>query len=198
MKRIQCPICTHPNRLNIDRELVRGSSCASVAKKYDLPYPSLYNHRQAHISRQLSQAMEKKQLESSFDLLKLIDRILTRTEDIFQRNYDAHRDGMALKAIAEQRNTIDLLNRISYNLHQARLTELEIKRLESKVTQDEEHDALIAENFRVLSPEEQHLFKQLLLKMAHKDPDMEIRPYERTEFPRVRDYTEAEEIVGES
>jgi len=81
-----CKICSNPKRLQIDREIVSGGNLSSIAKKYSIPYNSLYNHAQSHISRQLVQAYRKKELEHNMDLLQRIDQIVARAEDIFHRN----------------------------------------------------------------------------------------------------------------
>src|SRR5512133_2037616 len=130
MKR-ECSICTDPQRLEIDRAIVNGGSLASIAKKFEVSYSTLNRHAAEHISRQLAKAWEKRELADSHDLLNKIDNMISKAEDIFNRNYRAKRDVTALKALDSQRNTIDLLARISYNLHQARLAELELSRQKS-------------------------------------------------------------------
>ena len=192
-----CKICNHPKRLQIDREVVKGKSIASIAKNFDVNYNGLYNH-QNHISRQLTQVYEKRELQENMDLLGKIDKILTRAEDIFQRNYDANKDGLALKALAEQRSTIDLLARISYNLHQAKLAELELQRHQSGDIQAERRNLITTENLKVLNPTEQTMLKQLLLKMGSKDKDMEILPHTPMIFPKPGKDTVVDPVVDES
>ena len=51
-----CRICSHKNRLQIDKEIVTNGNLTKISKKYDVSYSSLYSHAQNHISRQLAKA----------------------------------------------------------------------------------------------------------------------------------------------
>lgn len=147
---MSCTICSNLNRLSIDRDIVQGGNLTSIAKKYDVSYGSLYGHSQNHISRQLAKAWADKDMTESLDMLGRIDQIISRAEKIFRRNYEQGKDLIALKAIGEQRQTLELLAKISYSLHQAKLTELELMRTTSG--QDEtEADNLLTERLAILT-----------------------------------------------
>ncbi len=64
-----CQICSHSKRLELDRSIVQGGNLSKIAKKFDVPYQSLYRHTQEHVSRQLAQAWAKKELMASMDIL---------------------------------------------------------------------------------------------------------------------------------
>jgi hypothetical protein len=119
-----CKICNDSRRISLDREICEGKNIKNLAKSYNVPYHSLYYHAQNHIHRQLATAMQSKELTESFDLLHKIDKILSRTEKIFQRNFNQGKDGLALKALRESRGTLELLAKISVFMHEARATEL--------------------------------------------------------------------------
>lgn len=162
-----CLICTHTNRLEIDREIVKGGNLAKIARVFGVEYNSLYNHAKEHVSRQLVQAYSKKQLAEDFELVAKIDQIVSRAELIFQRNFDKNRDALALKALDSQRNTIELLAKISYSLHQAKIAELEIIKAQSN-----EHDSIRVEEIRgqmsVLTKNELLMLNQLQNKIANQ------------------------------
>jgi len=121
-----CSICNHPDRLKIDREIVQGKSHTNISREYGVNSQAVRHHAENHLSHQLAAAWEKKEMAESFDMLGRIETILSRTEKIFKRNYDKEKDALALKALSESRATLDLLAKISYALHQARLAELEL------------------------------------------------------------------------
>jgi len=167
---MKCSICTDPKRLQIDKEIVRGGNLSKVAEIYSLQYSSLYRHSKNCISRQLSQAMEKKETEQAFSILENIQTILSRVENIFIRNYDKNSlgtDVVALKAISEQRSTLELLSKISYALSQAKTVELEILRLQSNEGTEEDQEEY-AENLKALSTPELKLFLSLLSKIENR------------------------------
>lgn len=188
---MKCSICCHPNRLAIDREIVKNGNLSAIAKNFGVGYNSLYAHSKDHVSRQLTQAFEKKALEENFDLLGKIDRIITRAEDIFQRNYKNKHDVTALKALDSQRNTIELLAKISYSLHQAKVAEIELKRMEQG---DDEQDELedYQQKLSILTMDELKLYQQLVNKIETGNKSILVIPENNTksfDLPNVLTYS---------
>jgi len=172
-----CQICTHPKRLEIDREIVSGANLSKLAQFFSVKYHSLYAHAREHVSRQLSQAMEKKNTEEAFNLLERIDQIVGRTENIFLRNYEKGKDTIALKALSEQRSTFDLLAKISYSLHQAKLAEIELARLNSGES-NKEAEVDFQEKIKVLSIPELKVLLALTQKISRQDKTMDpLEPF---------------------
>ena len=107
---------------NVHCQNIPKIQCSILFRKWPRPKPSLST---------IVKAYEKKEVADGIDLLSRIDRLLDRAEDIFQRNYAKETcmgDTLALKALAEQRNTLELLVKISQALHEARLLELQTSR----------------------------------------------------------------------
>lgn len=175
-----CQVCNHPKRLQIDREIIDGKSKSGIASGYGVPAHSLSYHAEHHLSRQLTQAYEKKGLAESMDLLSRIDKILSRAEKIFTRNYEKNNmggDTLALKALGEQRSTIELLAKISAYLHQARLAELENNQNHFQ----QEQQALRQEGMARLSFDELEVLLYLQRRMQGEEvPDADIPPMFRT------------------
>ena len=166
----KCNICSHDQRLEIDRKIIDDGNLSKIAREFNVPYDSLVRHAKSHLSRQLSQAYDRIQLQEDFDLLGRVDDILRKCEDIFNRNYEQNKDGLALKALAEQRSTIDLIQRISYNLHQAKMMELQL--LQEKTGESAEAAKWrFIESVSVLSEEELKLLLRLQYKIMHKNQD---------------------------
>lgn len=161
-----CQTCNHPKRVNIDRELITGKSVSSISRKYGLSEASLYHHRDNHLTRQLSKAMEIKQATESMDLLNRIEAILAKAEDIFNRNYDKGRDGLALKALSEQRSTLELLAKIAAYLHEARAAELEATQ-----QQEKEKEKI---DLSCLNDRELVMFHRLINKVKKNDPSIVV------------------------
>lgn len=170
-----CTVCTHPKRLEIDRRIVSGANLANLAKEFGLPYSSTYNHAQIHVSRQLTQVMEKRATAEQFDLLERIDGTIIRAEKIFLRNFEKGRDLVALKALSEQRATFELLAKISYALHQAKQAEIELARLNSGEISQEDKQAF-QKKLKVLTIPELEMLLALQEKLEKQDPSIEIIP----------------------
>ena len=172
---MNCSICIHAKRLEIDKALVRGGSIASVARDFTVSEHALWRHHKDHISRQLVKAMEKQDTTISLDLMTTIESILKKTETIFQRNYDKQHDTTALKALDSQRSTIDLLAKISYQLYQAKQAELELLRLNTEPDKTEEYEKL-TEELRVLNFAELEMFEKLANKVRTQNHSIIVIP----------------------
>ena len=180
-----CQVCNHPKRLEIDRELVQGKSHQKIAKQFGVDAQAVWRHSRNHLSYQLSKAYETKELGESMDLLARIDQIINRAEQIFQRNYDKESlsgDTLALKALSEQRSTIELLARISAFLHESRAMELQRSQGSYEERRKAEEQEYIEKVLDRLNPAEADLWCSLLEKI-HGSRDDQIVPYEKTVWP---------------
>ena len=182
---MQCLTCSHSRRLDIDRELVSGNNMSAIARKYDVSYHSLEYHAKHHISRQLSKAVEIKMTEHNFDLLDRIDKIIRHAESIFDRNYKKRKDGIALKALDSQRQTFELLCKISAHLHQVKMEEA---RAEAEQTQRQSGNE-ISQSLQILSTDEMIVFARISEKLETQDPKIDCL----AEFKNKIDYTPFEE-----
>lgn len=169
-----CKICSHPDRLKIDQAIVSGTSLKEISRRFNVTYDSLYRHAQDHLTRQLTKAWQIKSLHEDNKLIEKIDSIISRAEVIFQRNFDAGKDSVALKAISEVRTTIELLSKISYQAHQAKMAEQELLMQQEKQQSSDDSWSYI-EALHVLNDAELNLFIQLLRKIKTGNNNLVIR-----------------------
>lgn len=158
-----CEVCQHEDKRDIDRLIVTGVSKAKISKDYGVPYHSVVYHENNHISRQLAAAYEKKELDNASELLYRIDSIIKKAQDIFERNYDMGKDSIALKALSEQRATLELLSKISYALHQSKVAELEQQK-ESNQQESSELQKAFFQATKRLTKREKEMFDKIFLK----------------------------------
>jgi hypothetical protein len=168
-----CTICNHPNRLEIDRKIVEGLNLAKIAKEFHVPYHSIYQHSQKHITRQLLAVADKKLMIEGNELLETISKIITRAERIFRRNYNDKKDLLALKALDSQRNTIQLLSNISAQLHAAKIAELQLAK-DSGEDKQAQLEQEYQNKIQILSIEELKVYQRLQNKILHQNSDIII------------------------
>ncbi len=166
-----CRTCNHTNRLDIDRALVSGKSKASVAREFGVSVDSLSYHAEHHLSRQLVQAYEKKEALEGLNLLSEIEDLLQRTKRILTEAEKKKKYNLALRAIREARGVYELLSKIAFALHQARLTELELER-ERDGTAAVERDVGFQERLSILTDAELDVLVMLLLKVHKQTPEL--------------------------
>lgn len=186
-----CTICIHMNRLQIDRALAQGQSIPKISKEFNVAEHSLRNHRDNHLSRQLLQAMSKKEVMEGMNILNDIEDLITRTKNILDMAEDKKRYGLALGAIREVRGSYELLSKIAFTMHQARLSELEAEKLKAGIWYDEENMKRTHDMIAKLNPAEKDMLKRLNLKMLSDDwRDMVVIPDEPDEFADVSELDE--------
>ncbi len=181
-----CSICNHPKRLSIDREIVEGKSHTGISRKYGVSDQSISSHAQNHLSRQLVQAWQKKELTESMNLLSRIEDVLSKAENIFNRNYLLKKDDLALRALSEQRSTIELLCKVAAYLHEARASELQSRHEDYESRRKEEEQERIGQALDRLNPREADLWEKLIAKI--NGADLDILPYYETKFPKLTTY----------
>lgn len=166
-----CRVCVHPKLREINQKIVEGVPILQLSQMYGMSNGSMNFHSKNHISRKLTLAVEKLATIEGNELMETITRIIRRAEDIFQRNYDANKDLLALKALEAQRNTIQLLSNISAQVHAAKIAELELlkeKRGDSKNDELEAFKTQIA----IFSLEELMVYQRLINKLNKQSKDV--------------------------
>lgn len=113
-----CKICQHPDRDDIDRDLVEGFALPSIAAKYretrrdSISVDSLGRHKAKHLPLQLVEAQAVEQVTNADDLLSKLAILDADTASIFTL---ATRKGdlrTALAAVRKRTRVVELLARI--------------------------------------------------------------------------------------
>lgn len=183
----KCSICKSPNKLEMERAYMQGQPKSEIAKTYSVPYHSLDAHLNNHLSRQLVQAYEKKQLSESENIIGEVEELLRRTKRILT---EAEQDGkysLALSAIREARGSYELLSKIAYALHQARTQELELEQARqeyNKSTTDQQSRELL----QVLDEDELKIYERLTRKIRTQNPDLKALPNKNRPLPDIDAY----------
>jgi len=159
-----CQVCSSNSRLEIDRQLVQGKSYSGIAREYDLDEQAVRRHAQEHLSHQLVSAWQKKEALQGLDLLGEIEDLLQRTKAILTKAEDKKHYALALSAIKEARGTYELLSKIAFTLHQAKMAELELEHERTGQTEVEAREAQ-AEKLSRLSDAELALLHLLTRRM---------------------------------
>lgn len=178
MPACQCCNLKESKRLELDREIVQGKSYTMLANKYGLDWQAVRRHAQEHVSHQLRTAYEKKQSMENLDLLSEIEELIRRTKRIMDQAEDGGKLNVALNAIGQARGSYELLSKIAFSLHQARLAELELEQTKTEAGSEKESEKFARQAMNRLSLEEADLFTRLVQKAAGETKE-EILPKSR-------------------
>ena len=157
---------------------MNGLPVTAISKKYKVSYFSIRQHCENHLPIKVAQGAKEQLNQEGFNLMTKIDELYEWMSIIFRRNFDKKRDNMALKALGEQRHTLELLAKISYALHQDKALEME---KEKQKFQD------IERPLERLTQKEQELYLQLNMKLLGDNVTMDISGYGAYEEASVKE-----------
>jgi transposase-like protein len=105
-----CSVCSHEDRKEIDRALVRGESMRGIAARYGtVGRMSLQRHRKQHLPELLAKGYEAERMAEADELLMDVRRLQERTLLMLQEAERAGDLRTALAAVREPRNNLALL-----------------------------------------------------------------------------------------
>jgi hypothetical protein len=170
----KCEVCQHKDRLEIDRQLVRNGNASALSKKYDLPKGSLHRHLRKHLSRQLVKAHDTKEILHGKGLVTELTALFEKAKAILEKAEDAGSLGVALKGVAESRNTIELLAKLAAYVHE-----------EGKKVEEEDSRARI-DNLKNLTIGELEALNSLMSKMESGSHDaIDVTPLDKPSLEKL-------------
>ncbi len=110
---MRCVICSHSKKLEIEKEIIRGTAHTKIAKIYGVSNLSVRNHTMNHLSRQLVKHKETRELLHSNNLLNEIEDLLEKSKSILEKAESEGKLNTALNAIRQTRATIELLCKLA-------------------------------------------------------------------------------------
>ena len=110
-----CTICSHPERAQIDRALVDGTSLRTIAGQYRTPKSTLGVHKK-HLVPALTLAKQAERVTEATSLLSRVERIMSRVETICEAATREREWLPAISASRELRGCLELLGRLSGEL----------------------------------------------------------------------------------
>jgi hypothetical protein len=151
-------------RLDIQAQLVRGISKASICRQYSMygiNKDMLLYWERNELSGRLAGAWLKKSENSVVQVLDEMDELLETSKGILQDAIEKGHNTLALKAVAQIRNGLELVARI-----QAAIAAEHTKQQIIEVT-DRIDTSIIQEGLRSLSPDEFETLRELHVKILH-------------------------------
>src|SRR3954468_15560032 len=108
----RCTICDHPDRQNIDTQLMGSDPLRNIAQQAHVSTTALLRHKQHHLPALLVQATETENVARADAILANVRKLQRRTETILDTAEAAGDHRTALAAIRELRNHLELLSKL--------------------------------------------------------------------------------------
>ena len=110
---MRCKVCSHDKREVIEKEVLRGVPHLRIGKKYGMSDLSVRNHAMNRLSKELVKAKEIKDLLHSETIVNEITFLYNKCRKILKKAGKKGSLDTSLKAIAQARDTIELLCKLS-------------------------------------------------------------------------------------
>ena len=170
-----CSICNHKKKLQIEREYAKGKAFSVISRKFNISRNAVEYHCQNHISRQLLKAWEIKQAYEGMDIITEIEDLVYRTKDILSQAEEKKNYGLALNAIREARGGYELLAKIAYSLHQAKIAEIELEKVKQGEDKNLENKE-VADRLQILTELELKVLLLIQKKVRNQDANLNALP----------------------
>jgi hypothetical protein len=118
----KCTICSHTSHNEIDTSLLSSDSFRTIADRFGIAETSLKRHASNHLPAILTKAEEAKEVTRADSLLEELKRLKARTYSIMDSAEKAENLGIALTAVREIRNSIELLLKVAGELQDVNTT----------------------------------------------------------------------------
>ena len=123
-----CSICTHPQRVAIDRALTEMSdSNRRIASQYDVSERAIRNHKGNHLKVRMLKAVEKREdadIRTAIDIMGQLKAINGAALGVLKGARDANDGDLALKAIDRIHRQIELQAKLIGELQQEGTTNI--------------------------------------------------------------------------
>ncbi len=113
----RCTVCKHPERPEIDRQLIRGVTYKALAVQFGLSSSALRRHTK-HLAGALDRQRRQEDQANLSALLERLDLINARIDRLFNSAADQRSLHVALGAIRESLRLLSLQERFRHGLGQ--------------------------------------------------------------------------------
>ena len=105
----KCSICEHPNRVDIESDILYNLSYRDIAAKYGVSYEAVRRHQAAgHIARELVKSAEVVKVIKADNLFERINMLEEEIKAIKEKAKEIGNLGIALNCIDKQMKLIEL------------------------------------------------------------------------------------------
>ena len=115
-----CSICSHPNRPEIEADLVRGTPFRNIAERFGTSTGAVFRHR-AHVSGTLAKARDAVEASRGDDLLGRVQHLVSEADAILREARgvgEGRNPELALKAIDRLTKLTELFARLAGELRE--------------------------------------------------------------------------------
>ncbi len=114
----RCTICDHPQRVEVDRQLIEAESFRNISERFSISLGALHRHKSDHIDENLAKAKEAQEVAQADNLLDQVRGLQKKALNILSKAEAAKDYRAATGAIREARGCLELLARLLGELNE--------------------------------------------------------------------------------
>jgi hypothetical protein len=118
---VPCKVCSHPQRIAIDRQIVNGRPLRALVASFGISLGALHRHKNTHLKEALAEAMRSRASENEehgTDLLQRVRKLASEAEEILATAKTAGNLKAATSAICACVRVLELTGRLDGSLAQ--------------------------------------------------------------------------------
>lgn len=108
----RCRVCAHPNKQEIEKQIVQGIAHTRIGKRYGVSHDSIGYHAEHHLSETLAMAHSEQQKNHALDLFQGITDTYQKAERILQNAISDKNPRLALEAMREMRSITETMAKL--------------------------------------------------------------------------------------
>lgn len=112
----RCTVCDHPQREEIDRQLVCGQAYRKIADQFSLSFGSIARHKESHIPDALVKAQDAGEVAQADDLLGQVKALQDEAQSILTEARAAGDLKTSLMGISRALSCLELLFKVEGRL----------------------------------------------------------------------------------
>ncbi len=112
----RCTVCDHPQREEIDRQLVCGGSYRDIARQFGLSKDAISRHKESHIPDALVKAQDAGEVAQGDTLMDQVKALQDEAQSILGEARAAGDLRTALQGIGKARDCLELLFKVEGRL----------------------------------------------------------------------------------
>jgi len=103
-----CTVCRHPQLAAINKALVAGTALRNIAEHYALSATALHRHKEDHLPKLLTKAVEAEEVRQALDVLQQLRHINAAALTVLRDAKAAGEGELVLKAIDRVLKQVEL------------------------------------------------------------------------------------------
>lgn len=174
---MKCSICQNPNKLDIDKDIMRIDNLSEIARKWGVGRDAVERHkRDGHISRQLVTAFKKQEAIQSLNMMSEFQQLMADIKLQIENFKQTKQHGLTLKATDTLIKLYQVMAQFASAYYQSQVQSSSLDREKIEYEINQEHEQHVKDSYSVLSDIELSILSAITMRTVCGDETYEVFP----------------------